>query len=131
MKKILLLSVLLAASISHSGYTLAQDTILFRYLPLRVGNVWVYYGQGWFGGLCGYGAWYDKYRLTSTTVINGKLFFTVSHTRIIVSGCVGGGTSRLFYGDLPIRIDSANLNIYKSSNCGTSSELLVDSLRAR
>jgi Secretion system C-terminal sorting domain len=109
----------------------AQDTSLFKYFPLKVNNVWVYYGSG--GNPNGHGTWFDRYKLTSAIQINNKTYFVVQLTKIVTSsyGYFNMIPIRVFYLNIPIRIDSANLNIYKSTNCGIYSELPVDSLRAR
>ncbi len=115
----------------YSQVIIAQDTTLFKYIPLKVNNLWVYYGTA--TTPIGHAEWYDKYNLTSTTQINGKTFFVVGHTRVFVNsyGTYFIHPVRLFQGNIPIRLDSINLNIYKSTNCGSYNVLLVDSLRAK
>jgi photosystem II stability/assembly factor-like uncharacterized protein len=106
---------------------LLLDTISTKYFPLSVGNVWVYY--------CTFdpynGIWYDRYQITGTSVINGKTYYSVGHSRRIINTPQVFVETRLFTSSLPLRIDSTNATIYKSSNCGSSLEFLIDSLSSR
>jgi hypothetical protein len=126
-------SLVLYAIIIHLfsiGNIHAQDTNALKYLPLKVGNVWVYYYS--YGSPVGQGTSYNKYSITGIIQINGKYFFQVQHViRIITSyGMFSVLQTRLFENDLPIRIDSLSLNINKS-NCNASPESVIDSLKSK
>jgi hypothetical protein len=121
---------LVLSFLSASQNIYSQDTNIVKYLPLKVGNVWVYHGNS-VSTYCNphYSHWYDRYKLTATTLINGKIYFVFNHTQITFDGnCIT--SSMLFQSDLPIRVDSLTLNIYKSTNCGVSTEMLIDSLKS-
>ena len=60
-------------------------------------------------------AGYDRYEITGTTQLNGKIYYQFDHKRIYITGNCSV-TMRLFQYDKPIRIDSLSLNIYRSSN---------------
>ena len=128
MKKIIILLFIFISVFLNTKSVRAWDSTIAKYMPLQVGNVWVYssshispYGQG---------SGYNRYRITGTQLINEKLYYIISHTYIRISGSTGC-SSKLFSGDLPVRIDSVSLNIYRSTNCGLFPEALVDSLASR
>jgi hypothetical protein len=100
-----------------------------NYLPLNIGNTWVYYGTS-STIYCHNSSWLDKYKITGTMQANGKTYFTFSHQRIQIEGNCGG-TIILFQNDLPIRVDTLTKNIYKKDNCQSLTEYLVDSLKSK
>jgi hypothetical protein len=124
MKRLLPYLVLLVLT-GENQFIFSWDSTAAKYMPLLVGNVWVYSFA--YISPVGSGTGYDSYRITGTQLINGKLYYIVNHTHIQLSGNYSC-SSRLFFLDSPVRVDSANMNIYLNSNCGTSTEGLVDSL---
>jgi Secretion system C-terminal sorting domain len=116
-----------------SNFAFAQNYTDF--LPLQVGNVWVYQcstnGQ-WCGGCTGR----TRVSVVSQSVINGKTYYQSQVTANIISGaCYSNycGTQVLPFTDW-IRIDSQSANVlwYTASGCQWSpNEIMLDSLRAQ
>ncbi len=107
----------------------SQSSNFKEFLPLNIGNTWVYYYDGtWpFGPFSGF----EKYRIISTYYSNGKLYFKFAHFRVAISGpSYVVLQSRLFKDTAAIRIDSLSGNVYRNIFCHGSQELLVDSLNA-
>ena len=96
-----------------------------RYMPLQVGNVWVY--STTFSSFYGSGSSYQRYKITGTQIMNGKVYYILNYTQTNISGTYSCG-SRLFSGNSYIRVDSVSINLYRQSACYSSSEGLVDSL---
>jgi len=125
MKKIIL--VLLVVSVCKLAF--AQDTSISKYLPLQVGNVWVYHYSC--SGTSGNGNGSCRIAISGNTYANGKTYYVFQQSFVIISGnsyCI----SRLF-GDTShaLRVDSLSCNIYWKDPCGTQPEALIDSLRSR
>ena len=108
--------------------TLAQDTNIIKYLPLQVGNVWVYSGTS-ATTYCHGGVWIDKYKIISTSIINNKTYYIYEHSRVYTEGTCGS-TISLFLNDAPIRVDSLTMNVYKILSCGSNNEYFEDSLKS-
>ncbi len=117
---------------SH-GITQSQNTNPSEFLPLKVGNIWVY--QVALSGT--YCMRTDRRRIKciNTVIINSKRYFVFKDTTIFFSGVPGGvcptGSSIPFD---TLRIDSVNGNIYKYSYQGCSylnNEITLDSLKAK
>ncbi len=128
MKKLFLLMFFQLVLLGNIENSFAWDTTAAKYMPLQVGNVWVY-GAG-YSSIYGSGSAFDRYRITGTQLINGMLFYIFDHTQVQISGTYSC-SSRLFSGDYPIRIDSASMNLYKNTVCGSSSEAMIDSLASK
>ena len=126
--KFLVIILLGIALHGNTSDTYAWDSTAAKYMPLQVGNVWVY-GTS-YSYPFGSGTGYDRYRLSGMQLINGRLFYVIDHTHIQISGTYSC-SSRLFSGNYAIRIDSASMNLSKNSVCGSSSEALVDSLASK
>jgi hypothetical protein len=115
--KILIVSFLIVISVSSISF--AIDTNSVKYLPMRVGNYWVY-NSGVYGmGFSHY--WVDVCRITDSSAFNNHLYyhFICSNT------------------DLPngyYRIDSTTGSLYKYDSVNSCQyynfEKLVDSLSA-
>lgn len=103
----------------------AWDSTAAKYMPLQVGNVWVYSSA--FSSFYGGGSSYQRYKISGTQLINGKVYYILRYDRVNISGTYSCG-SRLFSGNYAIRIDSVNMNLYRQSACSSSTEGLVDSL---
>jgi len=105
-----------------------QSNSIVDFLPLNVGNIWVYYYNETFpyGGASGF----DRYKIISTYSANGKTYFKFVHLRVVLYGSYGW-QSRLFRDTAALRIDSISGNIYRNKICGNSQVTLIDSLNAR
>ena len=115
-----------------SQKSFSQDTSIIRYLPLQVGNQWVYIERS--GYPCTPCVIQTKYSITGTGQINGKTYFKISISSIYndtfwVSHCPH--TVTRLYGTKLIRIDSLTGNVYTSENCGSGYPFPLDSLNAK
>ena len=113
---------------------IAQDTNIVKFLPLKVGNVWVYQCTA-AGTQCGFCSKRIKVNVINSSVINGKTYFQSQVTTVLISGsCSSCGYGLLQFSEL-IKVDSINANILQySSNGGCSyrpNEILLDSLKAK
>jgi hypothetical protein len=119
-------ALLFIIALTESSFSI--DTVSTKYLPLKVGNVWVYD----YTGVPNSGKM--RMKITGTVVSNGHVYYIFELTG---SSCdCGQNTQSPFLVQLqPLRIDSVNGNLMMlgtSSLCPwQSSEHLVDSLRRR
>jgi Secretion system C-terminal sorting domain len=133
--KILITIVLILFS---NGISRSQNTNPSEFLPLKVGNVWVY-SCNQYGNppqpLCGICTKRIRVILTNTSVIDGKTFYQGNVTVIHILGSCPGCNSNLPGFGSYIRIDSLTGNVLGySTNGGCSyrpNEILYDSLNAR
>ncbi len=125
LKKTIFYLIFVFLTIFYLNTAIALDTTSIKYLPLKVGNIWVYSGSS-ATIPCHGTSWYDRYKITGTTILNGKNYFILQHTIVFITGSCCW-SSRLF-GSGVIRIDSVSSNIYNNAFCNTSNEKLVDSL---
>jgi len=106
----IILSLILSVEISFS-----IDTVSTKYCPLKVGNSWTYY----FYCYAPQSSYRVKYNITSSSVINGHIYYATTW--------IGSPAN--------IRVDSTNGNLlqYMTSNgCPwLNNEDLIDSLEAR
>jgi len=122
--------------ILNFSITLSQTNYL-DFLPLQVGNVWVYQCQqsGYPPPICGFCFKRIKVKITNTSVIDGKTFYHGQMTEIHISGICSGCSSNLLNFSSNLRIDSLNANVLEYSlNGGCAyrpNEILRDSLKAR
>ena len=108
----------------------SQSYDIKGFLPLNIGNTWVYYYSG--AWPFAYFSGFEKYRIISKYYAHGKTYFKFSHVRVVLSGPSNVVLqSRLFKDTAAIRIDSLTGNIFRNDTCHGSQEMLVDSLRAR
>ena len=123
--KFLLFILLCIALYGNTSDTYAWDSAAAKYMPLQVGNVWVYRtyksGSTW---IC-YA--YEKYKITGTSIVNNHSYYDIEKTvnlyNPICSTWVFPVGSRLFR-NTQIRIDSNTTNLVGTENCN------IDSLRA-
>jgi len=108
--------------------TAAWDSTAAKYMPLQIGNKWVYTSS--LVSPFGSGTSIDKYIITGTQLINGKMYYNISGVHVLISGSVSCG-SRLFSDNAQLRIDSTTMNLIRTGICNNSSEGLVDSLGAK
>jgi hypothetical protein len=111
--------------------TNSQDTSIVNYMPMSVGNVWVYHASA-FGDkpLC-YCSKYTRTKITGTVIKNGKTYYLFQNTDIFINcgphNCFGPSFDTN-------RVDPVSGNIIKYSSTGCSyspNEIMIDSLRAR
>jgi len=124
MKKIIL--VLLIVSVCKLAF--AQDTSIIKYLPLKVGNVWVYRCVGTSGSDTGQ----SRIQITATTISNGHTFYQPVLTGHICY-CSYYSQSPFLDALAPMRIDSMTGNImFLSGSCTWHvGEHIEDSLKLR
>jgi len=126
-------TLLLLITIILWGKAYSQDTSIVKFFPLKVGNVWIYQGNGYGvnGGICNIIV-KTKVKIINTININAHKYFYFSDTTRLISG---GGPSCITCGSIffdTLRIDSINGDIYKYSNPGCSyliNEVMMDSLK--
>jgi len=115
MKKfIIIFSFIIASS------TLAQDTNIIKYLPLQVGNVWVYSN----------GSTRAKIKILSSLNANGHIYYVFGMTGDSCH-CAQGPSTPFLTGLSPMRIDSltGNIMFYGTSCQWQVNEILLDSLK--
>ncbi len=106
----------------------SQDTAIVKFLPLKVGNVWVY---NWTAS----GGWPNNgkvsVKITGTFNANGHIYYNFEQTGTPCACAQPTYSPFLIQLNNPFRIDSITGNIfYKSTNCGWHfGEQLFDSLK--
>lgn len=108
-----------------SSNIFAQSTDYLRYLPLAVGNTWVY---SW--------ATYGKQmiQITSTSLVGGHIYYDFTITGPNCTTCPTGSPSPFLVALNPIRVDSTSGNIYmlNYSSCSVQGSAgLLDSLKSK
>jgi len=135
MKKVTKIFIITTLLFSCSGLIHSQDTSAIKFLPLQVGNVWVYQCSA--GGQCGFCTKRIKVKVLNTNVINGKTYYQSQVTTILISGTCAGGVCgvKLLPFDSFMRIDSLKANVLLYSTTGgcpySPNEILKDSLKAK
>ncbi len=122
---IVLLSLTLASILSK---TYSWDSTAAKYMPLQVGNVWVYHTTT---QLINGGTGFHKYKITGVVNSGGKNYYQVQQTYIHISGNNAGGCGIPFFNNL--RLDSNTMNVLQLGGICTmpAGETLLDSLRSR
>ncbi len=109
---------------------ITQDTSITRYMPLAVGNVWVYQcGASGTFCLCSKRM---KLKISNSVMKNGKTYFVVQYSEY-TSLCGPPGSCSSLLGSDTIRIDAVSGNIFRYRPIGcsyTTGEEMIDSLRA-
>ena len=112
-----------------------QDTNTIKFLPFKVGNIWVYRCSAFNSSppcLCVKNI---RIKISGTSVINGKTYFQSQITTFVYPSCYGScnNTGPLPFDSL-IRIDSFSGKVLRYSvvsGCVTTpNEILLDSLKA-
>jgi hypothetical protein len=131
--KILITIVLILFS---NGISRSQNTNPSEFLPLKVGNVWVYScnQSGYPQYYCGLCTSKIRVKLTNTSVIDGKTYYHGNITIVQVSGyCYGECLTNLPDFSSYIRVDSLTGEVLQfSANGGCTyrpNEILLDSLK--
>ncbi len=133
MKNIILV-VLFIAVICFCNTAIAQENEALTYLPLKVGNVWVYNCTA-FGSAMPPCYCIRKYRfeINGTILRNSKLYYLIQMSVVSISSYCSGCYAP--YLNDTIRIDSVTGNIYRYSSvngCAFSPfEIMHDSLNAK
>jgi hypothetical protein len=131
MKKTLIILILLITS--TGSFTFSQDTSIVKFLPLKVGNVWVYRYNAFNMSPPCYANVLIRVKLTGTSVYNSKTYF-LSQISTIVSGGYGGCNMGFLPFDSLLRIDSSSgklLRYAPGAGCFTPNETMLDSFKAR
>jgi hypothetical protein len=125
--KTISIQALVLIFLMHTGVQ-SQDTSIIKYLPLQIGNVWVYNYSGIFAGTNVAG--YEKIKVTGTVIYGSKVYFQYLFS---YKTTVGNPltTFSYFYAYVPgyIRTDSITGNIIQWEKCGTGVGYLRDSLK--
>lgn len=126
MKKTIFFSLLLILLLIQNIYS--QDTSIVRYLPLNVGNIWVYHYSGFNAGIPVSG--YEKVSIIGTEILGSKTYYKFNYSYKIISGPPNPVYSYFYMSSGPgyIRIDSITGNIMQWEVCGTGMGYLRDSL---
>jgi hypothetical protein len=125
--KRLLLILILAIFSANFNKSFSWDSTSAKYMPLQVGNVWLYYfNYNVIGGSIGY----EKCRIISIYQANGKSYYSVSITRTYIYQGIQCN-ARFLLNATAVRIDSLTGNLFNYGNCGSSQEMLLDSLNSR
>ncbi|NOS85077.1 MAG: T9SS type A sorting domain-containing protein [Ignavibacteria bacterium] len=108
----------------------SQNTSNHRFLPLSVGNVWVYqfqYTSTYYGNSSGY----QIIKATQEIIHNSKTYYAIGVTTIFSQGTNVCG-HRLFGNGRQIRVDSLSGKVYGWEFCWQDSmEYMIDSLNAK
>src|SRR5260221_997556 len=97
----------------------SQDTNIVKYVPLKIGNIWVYGGQ--FGEL--------RAVVSSSQVVNGHIYYNITYTGDQTI-CSGSGYCNPYPNSF--RIDSVTGNVMvQGSGCAWQNGILFDSLKKR
>ena len=89
MKKTLIILILLITS--TGSLTFSQDTSIVTFLPLKVGNVWLYQYSAFSMNPPCYASELIRVRLIGTSVYDGKTYFQSQITKIVAGGYGGSG----------------------------------------
>jgi hypothetical protein len=124
MRKLFLYLVFILA-VSFHNTLFSWDSTAAKYMPLQIGNTWVYTGVS--SGYIYYGRFYQIVKVTGQLDTLGKRYYRLQQRIIMINGTASCGIWHYGGG---LRIDSASMNLYSIwSYCGNP-EVLVDSLRA-
>ena len=105
----------------------SQDTAIVKYLPLKIGNVWVY---NWIAYAQSSGQ--VRISVTGSTQVNGHIYYNLVQEGSPCSCAQPTYSPFLNQLDNPVRIDSSTGNIFwkSTTNCGWHfGESLFDSLK--
>ncbi|MEO8512556.1 MAG: T9SS type A sorting domain-containing protein [Ignavibacteria bacterium] len=121
--KFLVIILLGIALYGNTSDTYAWVSTAAKYMPLQVGNVWVYYSVMHSPARGPDVVSYVKYKINGITDTLGRKYFRLQKTIINVTG----NTVCYLLPSL-LRIDSSNMNIYSPGLGCYGSELILDSL---
>ena len=122
--------LIITLTLFYSQNIFSQDTTVYRYLPLSIGNVWVYqfqYTSTYYGNSSGY----QVVKVSAKTIHNSKSYYVINISTIFVLGTNSCG-HRVFGSGGQIRIDSISGKVYGWEFCQPDSkEYMIDSLNAK
>lgn len=121
--KAAVLVLILAAGMDFS---FAWDSETAKYMPLQVGNMWIYRGTA--TGYMQMGRSYQSYRITGIADTLGHKYYRVEARVYMISGTLSSGVMQF---SSMVRIDSTSMNFFKLGFYCNNFETLVDSLRSR
>lgn len=104
----------------------AWDSTAAKFMPLQIGNTWVYYTYNQAFPMHGTG--YSKYKVTGIFESNGKKYYQIQQTYYHISG-VPPGCGITFLNNL--RIDSVTMNLYQMGGGCNNGDRLIDSLYSK
>jgi hypothetical protein len=125
MRKIAFVTLLILSSYLNSLWS--WDSTAAKYMPLRVGNVWVYYGTDFAPPYYTH-HWYRRSVITGLTDTLGKRYYRFENTGINFN--TGLPSISFTY----LRIDSSSMNLFApgtNTSCTHPEEQFVDSLPSR
>lgn len=107
-----------------------QEGTAHRFLPLSIGNVWVYQFQ-YTSTYNGNSSGYRVVKVTSDTVHNSRTYYVISAVTIFIQGTNSCG-DRIFESGRELRVDSISGKVYGWEYCEQDSmEYMIDSLFAK
>ncbi len=124
--------LVLTALLIFTSNIFSQSGNIADYLPLQVGNVWVYQHSTYGSPPC-YCSKKIRVKVTGTTVYNGKTYFQNQVANQIISCPRSCDIGFLPYDSL-MRVDTASGKVLRyapGAGCITANELMLDSLKAR
>lgn len=101
------------------------DSTAAKYMPLQIGNIWVYYGE-YHAPSTPIGSSYIRFKITSILDTLGKKYYKFERTRVNITGNGAGSLNFLL-----LRIDSLTMNLYDPNPGCSGPESLYDSLRSK
>ncbi len=120
----------LTVSIFFANGIFSQDSTIYRYLPLSVGNIWVYQFQ-YTSTYNGNSSGYQVVKVTSNSIHNSKTYAVTNISTIFIQGTNVCGI-RLFGNGREIRVDTLSGKVYGWEFCQEdSAEYMIDSLFAK
>jgi len=127
-KRVLPYLVLLFLS-GEIHHTYSWDSTAAKYMPLQVGNVWVYNCTA-YGMACSCNMIY-RFKIVSSVNKSGKIYF-IFQVNSFSGSCWNGCTSSLIYDSLRVDYLTGNVYRYSTSGCIYSPfEKLQDSLNSK
>jgi len=130
-KTLLIIIQFLAVIIFNTTLT-AQNPSDF--LPLQVGNIWVYQCST-NGSFCGGCSGRTRVSISGSTEINGRVYYQREITGRILSGnCNSCGSTFYLPFSSAVRVDSQSANVFLTSTSGCSyspGEVMLDSFKAK
>jgi hypothetical protein len=127
-KNLFLLLTLLTSIFILLRPTKAQDTSITNYMPMAVGNVWIYSVSA-MGPTCGCEK-YIQTKIIGTVIKNARKYYLFQNIEKIIIGC-SCSCINLPYDTNRVDSVSGNVNSYSVTGCSYSPfEIMIDSLRA-
>jgi hypothetical protein len=126
LKKLILFIFIVFVIAGDIHMTFAWDSTAAKYLPLQVGNTWVYRGTARGGFMEGRS--YQTYKITHVLDTLGERYYSLQVRVVMISGTLQSGVWQL---STPVRIDSVSMKVYKFQSYCMNNEMPTDSLNGR